>query len=385
VSLFVLLAWSEVSSAALPYLLTQPTPEDIQLIAELHTNILFTYIPESLKGMAQQLGRIRHKSSVPALEDLLKKCDDIEKQNPRYEVVEAVNVARAYGIHALARLSKRFPKCRQIINDNFKISRPTGIAVIQARYPDTVRLIANEINRLFSEYPSITSDRTMVNDIKSRYPGISFIMDSRFAEDPEAVDEKLLSAMLDTAVVIEQSRSPQAVTICRRMLSHEGSFYWEKLVYRAVANLSIHPARRYEFLRSRLNTSRNKDRDECSWDLGNPDSIFFSIKNISSEAFLLLSMWRMPYSLQQKVNDTTKSLNSKSFTARAAAIDCLATTPGSTRSLKGVLYSKDPATRRFMAIRLSTETNNVARAILKRLADDKDPAVSAEAFRHLKY
>ena len=34
--------------------------------------------------------------------------------------------------------------------------------------------------------------------------GIAFIMSSRFTDDPEAVDEKLLAAMLDTAV--DQSR-----------------------------------------------------------------------------------------------------------------------------------------------------------------------------------
>jgi hypothetical protein len=366
------------------YILNQPTPEDLQNLAEIHTNIILTYIPESLKGMAHQLGRIRHRDSLKALEDLLRKCDEIEKQNPRYEVVEAVNVARAYAMFSLARLSKQFPAARRIIHDYFRISRPTGIAIIKSRYPDMLKLIIAEIDRLYTEYPSVTRDRQTVNEIRSRYAGVGFIMDARFREEPEAVEEELLDAMFATAVVIEQSRSGKALPVCRRLLSHEGAFYWEKLVYRAVANLAVHPARRYEFLRQRLQYARNKARDECTWDLSNPDSILFSIKNISSEAFLLLSMWRMPYSLQQKISDTVPALKSRSFTARAAAIDCLATTPASTRQLKSVLYDKDPNTRRFLAIRLSTETNTIARSILKKLADDDDPAVRTEAFRWLK-
>lgn len=366
------------------YLLNQPTPEDLQNLAQIHTNILLTYIPESLKGMAQQLGKIRHRDSLTALEDLLRKCDEIEKQNPRYEVVEAVNVARAYAMFSLARLSKQFPAARRVIQDHFKISRPAGIALIKSRYPDMLKLVTAEIDRLFSEYPSVTRDRRTVNDIKSRYSGVGFIMDARFSEEPEAVEEELLDAMFATAVVIEQSHSAKALPVCRRLLSHEGAFYWEKLVYRAVANLAIHPSRRYEFLRQRLQYARNKARDDCTWDLSNPDSILFSIKNISSEAFLLLSMWRMPYSLQQKISDTVPALQSRSFTARAAAIDCLATTPASTRHLREVLYNKDPDTRRFLAIRLSTETNTIAGALLKRLVDDEDPAVRTEAFRWLK-
>jgi len=340
-------------------------------------------VPGYLRSAASKLGRIHHPDSVAALNAILERCAEIDEMSSRTTAGKQTDIARAYAMYSLARLSPEFSECHRIIEDHFAINRPVCIALARSKYQPLFKLFSDELVRLFSLYPSTCKSPELAATLATSHPGVAFLMNSRSDGGTDVVDEEFLNAMLDAAVILESTRSRKAFPVCKQMLRHDGSYLWEKLVYRAIARLRVGPMQRYDFLRKRLRLARSKENDKCKWDWTNQDSIVFSIRNTSAEAFLLLTMWHMPVSMKMKVADVLPSLESTSFTARAAAIDRMATTPQTTRKLARALQSKDVDTRRFLAVRLSAETNGVAAAMLRKLAEDGDEGVALEATKAL--
>jgi len=342
------------------------TDAELKTLAEIKDNIESSLGPILLQSSALKLGEINVYESVEMLGQVFQRCNEIQDDKNTDEINLAYNIARAYAIRSLIQLSEKFKNCNRIIENNFVVSRPIGIAMSKTDYEPMFKLFKNGVSDLNSKH-SRGKHSDNVSDFTRKFPEVEFTTKFYSKKKGVMVNDELLQGMLATAYVMEFSRNKEAFPVCKEMLKHSDSFLWEKYVYRSVARLKVSPRTIYSFLKSELIENRSKENDPCLWDLSNPNSILFSIKNISTEAYLILTMWRLKIPLKNKVYDTLPSLKSSSFTAKAAAIDCLATSPVALKAMSKYISKMDNNTQKFLAIRLSNETNSIAESILKRL------------------
>ena len=335
--------------------------------AQMSTNIQNCYNPYVLINASVKAGELGGIKSVDILKEILKKCDDLDYTYSSRQSGNQTDIARAYALFYLARQSVEFPHVKGIIEDNFALKRPICIALARAKYYNLYKLMDNEIWRLFSKYPSTINNKNVADEITLHHPGIKFILKNRYDSKDKIVDGKLLNAMLNFALSIETIRSSKYLDICKKVLGHSGSYLWDKPVIRAVMKIKTSDFSKYELIKKTLKSTRNTENDKCEWDFNNPATIVFSIKNISSEAYMILSLWRLNIERKKKVAETLQSLNSSSFTAKAAAVDRLASDEKTISILKKVLENNDVNLRRFLALRLAEETNAPARKLLKDL------------------
>jgi len=319
-----------------------------------------------LQSSALELGKIEAYESVGALERILQRCNEFEEDSDSPEIKHACNIARAYAFRSLIHLSGRFKNSNDIIKKYFVVSYPIGLAMSKAGYESMFDLFKDGVSKLNSKFPDIKSHEDL-SSLQIRIPEIEFSTKYNSHKKGEVRDEKLIQGMIASAYVMEFTRDKQAIPVCDEMLKHPGSFLWEKYVYRAMARLKISPWTIYSRLKNKLVDNRNKEDDPCLWNLSVPESIVFSIKNISTEAYLILTIWRLKVPLKNKVYVTLPSLKSTSFTARAAAIDCLATSPQALKAMAKYIPRLDDDSRKFLALRLEGETNSVAQRILKNI------------------
>jgi len=339
-------------------------------IAQILTNVQDSYSPEFLAEAAIKIGKLDGIKSINALGGILKRCDELDFANSVQQSGNQTDVARAYAMFYLARQSKKILSAKSLIADNFAMKRPICIALAKANYYDLYRLMNNEISRLFSKYPSTIENKDFTEKISLHHPGIKFILKNKTCSENKIVNEELLNAMLDFAVSMETIRSSKYFALCKKVLGHDGSYLWNKPVIRAVMKNKTSSFNKYELIKKQLRLVRNTENDKCEWNFNKPETVLFSIKNVSSEAYLILSLWRLNIELNKKISETLPSLNSSSFTARAAAVDCLASNEKTIPQLKKVLESNDDNLHRFLALRLAEETNTPAIDLLKRLGKD---------------
>ncbi len=337
---------------------------DVQL-AQVLTNVQNSYSSEFLVKAAIKIGKSDGIKSIDALGEILKRCDELDFANSAQRSGNQTDIVRAYAMFYLARQSKKISNAKNLIEDNFAMKRPVCIALAQAKYYDLYRLMNNEISRLFSKYSSTLKDKDLVEKISLYHPGIEFILKNKTGSENKIVDEELLDSMLDFALSVEDMRSSKYFNLCKKVLGHDGSYLWDKPVVRAVMKNKTSDFNKYELIKKRLKATRNAENDKCEWDFNKPETILFSIKNISSEAYLILSLWRLNIELNKKMSETLSSLNSSSFTARAAAVDRLASNEKTIPVLKKVLESSDDNLKHFLVRRLSEETNAPAIELLK--------------------
>ena len=346
---------------------------------ELRANVQNAYTPEVLRGIAFELSQRPEADSVPLLEAILERCNAFEQGEFGRVNPGSVNVTRAYALYALCILARTQPGANHLIEENFRITRPIGLAMLKARYPKLLALIQRAVDSMSGmSRPSDAGGAT------ADLPGVAFVQqwyDGGRAPQPDA---EMIATMRDAAVVLEWSRSRNALPILIKMVAHPAAPYWRKRAYRAIADLNTQDSTRFGVLRDQLQRVRGDEPDACRWDLAHPESIRFSIDTISAEAFLVLALWRLDVPLRNKAAVTLPSLTSGSFTARAAAIDRLASTPQSAQLLARVVDYNDDATRQFLAVRLGFETNAASRAVLQKLTQDKTPSVAAAARKALE-
>ena len=299
------------------------TITDSQL-AQISTNIQNCYAPVFLISAAVRVGKLGGNKSVDVLAEILKKCDELDLSRASRNSGNQTDIARAYAMFYLARRSVEFPHAKGIIEDNFALKRPICIALSKAKYYDLYKLMNNEVSRLLSKYPSTINNKNIADEITLSHPGIKFILKNRYDSENKIVDEKLLDAMLNFALSIETIRSSKYLEICKKVLKHNGSYLWDKPVIRAVMKNKTSDFNKYQLIKNTLKSTRNTENDKCEWDFNNPATINFSIKNISSEAYMILSLWRLNIERKKKMAETINSLSSSSFTAKTAAIDRLA-------------------------------------------------------------
>ncbi len=344
------------------------TITDSQL-AQISTNIQNCYAPVFLISAAVRAGKLGGNKSVNVLEEILKKCDELDFSSVSRNSGNQTDIARAYAMFYLARKSVKFPHAKGIIEDNFVLKRPVCIALSKAKYHNLYKLMNNEVSRLLSKYPSTINNKNTADEISSSHPGIKFILKNRYDSENKIVDEKLLNAMLNFALSIEIIRSSKYLEICKKVLKHSGSYLWDKPVIRAVMKIKTSDFNKYQLIKSTLKSTRNTENDKCEWDFNNPATINFSIKNISSEAYMILSLWRLNIERNKKMAETINSLSSSSFTAKAAAVDRLASDKKTIFYLRKILESNDVNLRKFLALRLAEEANAPARKLLKEFGE----------------
>ncbi len=364
---------------------------------------------DELRQYAIRLGELRDARSVAALGAVLRRCDVLESGDVATVNPKSIDITRAYAMNALVRLSAYDRGADTLIREHFRISPAVCLALVKSGYAPVYDLMDKAIAR----YTSVAPDEMTIEALRPLTPMLQFALRARpdfFRDAPAALPRDTLNAPRDrrrnapapddedefyrvtterdlvdrmtmAAVILDHTRAPQALRPLEQLLQHRYAFLWDKPVYRAIYNVRLAPEQRAGVLRRQLRAVRNRDRDECVWNWDQPASIVFSIDDISSEAMALLTFWRLPGTSAAKLAEAAPSLESSSFTARAAAIDCLASLPQAPRQLLPVLQARDPHTRRFLALRLGMETNRAARAILTQLARDRDPAVAAAARR----
>jgi len=352
--------------------------EDEQF-AQLSTNILFCYTPGVLVSASMKAGKMGGNKSIYIQEKILKKCDEFDYSYTSKQSGNQTDIARAYAMFYLAAHSAKIPFARGVIEDHFALKRPICIALTKAKYKNLYKLLDNEISRLFSKYPSTIRDETLADEISVLHPGIKYILNNRYDSKDKVVDKKLLNAMLNFALSIETIRASKYLKLCNKVLNHDGSYLWDKPLCRSAMKIKSSDFNKHELIKNRFKSTRNSENDNCEWDFNNPETISFSIKNISSEAYLILSLWRLNVELKKKISETMPSLESSSFSAKAMAIDRLATDEKAIPALNKVLESNDDNLKRFLALRLADETNASARKLLKKLAEDSNKEVSDEA------
>ncbi|RLD09841.1 MAG: hypothetical protein DRI44_07615 [Chlamydiae bacterium] len=340
--------------------------KDSQL-AQLSTNVQNCYSADFLINSAIEAGKAGGDKSVDVIAEILKKCNELDYVSTIRHTGNQTDIARAYAMFYLAKSSKKIPRAVGIIEDNFKLKRPICMALSKAKYHNLYKLMNKEISRLFSKYPSTINDKTLANEISKIHPGIKFILENRIGAKDEIVNDELLQAMLDFALSMETIRLSKYMSLCRTVLKHNGSYLWDKPVIRAVMKNKTSGFNKYELIKKELKLTRNTENDKCEWDFNKPETVLFSIKNISYEAYLILSLWRLNIDLNKKMSETLPSLNSSSFTAEAAAVDCLASNKKTIPQLKKVLESNDDKLKYFLALRIAEETNAPAMNLLKKL------------------
>jgi len=339
-------------------------------IAQVLTNVQNSYSSAFLMETSIEIGKSCSSKSVDVLTEILKRCDELDYINSTQQAGNQTDIVRAYAIFYLARQSDKILRAKTIIEDNFVMKRPICIALSKAKYYNLYKLMDNEISRLFSKYPSTINDKNAVADIIARHSGIRFILKNKIGAENKVVNKELLDAMLDCALSVESIRLSKYFTLCKKMLEHEGSYLWNKPVIRAVMKNKTSNFNKFNLIRKELKSARNKETDNCEWNLNQPETVTFSIKNISYEAYLAISLWRLNVELKKKISEILPSLASSSFTARAAAVDCLASNEKTIPILEKVLESNDEDLRKFLALRIENETNAPAKKLLRKLKKD---------------
>ena len=345
------------------------TPAMHAELAEIRSNITESTYPEILRNSARRLGAIKADECIDLLSLILDKCDEFERTVSSNAGRDDAMQGRAYAMYALIQLAEYSPRVHSVIADHFVIDRGIGQAMLVAHYPDLFSLLERQLQVLFDKYPGTASDEESAADLVSQFPAVRFTLASHPEDARQLVSAEFYRQMLDCAEILEHSRASDALPVCLKLLQHGAAYLWEKQTYRAILNLALPPHRRYDALRDQLQHVRNREHDDCTWDLTRPGSLFFSINAISAEAYLVIAIWYAPgIPFEQKTALIAPSLDSSSFTARAAATDVLASSPASTKTLAKLLQSTDPSTKRFLAVRLAGETNAYARVLISHLA-----------------
>ncbi|NLF40244.1 hypothetical protein GX586_12420 [bacterium] len=353
-------------------------------LVEIESNLVDCVIPEMLRNSAVRLERIPDQRSVALLEQVLKNCNELEKSISAGPGQYDVQRARAQAVYALVRLSRQFPNAMSLVERNFVIDRGVGIAMAAAKHNALYGLMERALADCFERDGKKDAELTENSELEMDYPGVLFAVKSRGIEKDPLVSAVTMKNVMESVEILEKSKSELALPVLDRIINQEHGYLWEKPAYRAIANLGLPSRRMYDTLKFYLQRARAREKDECTWDLDKTDSVQFSISSISAEAYLVLALWRVQGApVSMRTADITPSLESTSFTARAAAIDALASSPASQRALSKAAQSRDQATRRFVAVRLANETNANARAVLTFLAKDKDATVAGQAKKAL--
>lgn len=377
--------------------------EEIQRYAGLAREALSA---DELRQYAVRLGELPDARSIAALGAVLRRCEVLESGTVASVNPKSIELARAYAMNALVKLRAYDRSADTLIREHFRITPAVCIALVKSRYAPVYELMEAEIARQLRGLP----DEVSVKELEPLTPMLQCAVRARpdFFRDapdepgehggrtasgsgtprtPDDDDEEhrvttqrgIIDTMISAAVILDHTRAPRALKPLELLLQHRYAFVWDKPVYRAIYNVRLPAGQRAMALRRALRAARNRDRDTCRWDWNQPSSIVFSIDDIASEAMLVLTLWRLPGSIAAKTAEVQPSLQSSSFTARAAAIDCLASDAAASKALAPVLQARDVNTRRFLAYRLAMETNATARAILRRVARDPDPSVASVA------
>ncbi len=311
--------------------------ENAELFAEASTNIQYAYTPDSLLSPAITVGKIIGPKSVNLLEKILKKCDELDQAFSTKKYGNHTDIVRAYVMYYLARQSKRVFFAKKIIEDNFRLNRPVCFALYKAKFQDLYRLIDKEIVHLFANHKNIINDKTFIETVSQKHPGIRFITRSRVDTVKSIVDEELLDAMIDFAYIVETMRDPKYMNLCKKVLDNEGSYFWNKLIYRAILKMKTSNFNKFIVLKNEMNAARNTEKDKCEWNFNDPETIELSIKNISAEAYLVFAISHLKkIDLKERIDLILPSLKSSSFSARAMALDCLLSNKKTKRFVKNI-------------------------------------------------
>jgi hypothetical protein len=349
--------------------------DDELSIAELRQRINQAYTPEVLRGIALALSSRPEPEAVTALEEIMAQCDAFETGERGRVSQGTIDITRAYALYALGVVAKTQRSAHGVIQDNFRIAQPIGVALLKARYVRLPELIERHVTTLLGS--GRAADQAPEED--RQLPGVSFTRASYTSGLRPAPDAGLVAEARDAAVILEWSRSRGALPLMLKLLSHPGDPLWRKRVYRALMSMKAPDSTKLGVLREQLKQVRGDESDRCRWDMRRPESVRFAIDTISAEAYLVLALWRLDIPLRSKAALSLPSLESPSFTARAAAIDRLAGAPQSAQLLMRAVSHADDDTRHFMALRLEHETNDAARAVLMELSKDSSPDVAATA------
>jgi hypothetical protein len=360
--------------------------------AAVDDDIGTTISPAALRAYVQQAGATAAVVNVRVLARVLERCAVLASGRVAQMPGADVDVTRACALYAVARMIGRVPEAEAVVRQYFCINRAVGSAILAAQPALLMPLLDREINRIFQDNRVMLSPRDLaqscpdtqfelwshglLDNAQVNAPDADAPMDEAKTAAPEHVfDCRCVTAMRDAAVLLERAHTARARDICLLLLRHERAFLWEKQVYRAMARMPLTPQSRFTLLTTRLRMVANKETDTCRWNWAAPDAQIFTLKTCSAEAQLVLLCWTLAVPVRDKVQITLPSLKSKSFTARAAAIDRLASVPALLPQLKPVVRAPDVDTRRFLALRLAQETGAMVRTFLDALSQDADDTV----------
>ena len=289
-------------------------------IEEIATNIVEYSEPTYFPRMAFELGRFPCDDSLMALNLIWAKCQ--EKPNPYVSRTtrEDIYTARAYVLYALARIGMKYAPGQKMLNDYFEISRPLGIALLQAKNGSLLKYLKRGVSSLSGNIELVSSD-TELHLMKRYISGSEFILKNCPDLNGQGIRFEDYKRVLEAIALLEISHSKEALPLLKLLLGREESRYWDKPIFRAVYNLDLTDEEKFEFYKTAYKETKNKTADKAPGNLkGEPE---FDIRYISGEAHLILLMSRLNVPLKEKGSFYEKSLASRSFSAKEAVVDAM--------------------------------------------------------------
>lgn len=353
------------------------TGAEVNHIREIATNVVEVSEPYYFPRLAFELGKYPCMESLNALSLMWGKCQVEPNPYTSSTTRDDLYIARAYILYSVARIGSTFPPGAQMLKEHSEISRPLGMAFLQAKSNALISFLKKGVPGLIGSIKPASSD-TEVYLMKKFIPGTDFIIKNCPDLNGEGIRFEDLRRMLEAICLLEMSGSKDALPLLNQMLGTNDARYWEKAVFRAVYNLDITDEEKFEFYKRAYAMTKNKTVDKAPKNLkGEPE---FSIRNISGEAHLILLVSRLDIPIKEKGQLYEKSLVSKSFTAKEAVVDAMIR-EGLFKNLMAVFSgrNKDMNLAQFAIYRLGYDASAGSKDILKKLVKGENKTLAETA------
>ena len=233
------------------------TGAEVKHIREIATNVVEVSEPYYFPRLAFELGKYPCMESLEALNLMWGKCQVEPNPYTSSTTRDDLYIARAYILYSVARIGSTFPPGAQMLKEHSEISRPLGMAFLQAKSNALISFLKKGVPGLIGSVKPASSD-TEIYLMKKFIPGAAFIIKNCPDLNGEGIRFEDLRRMLEAICLLEMSGSKDALQLLNQMLGTNDARYWEKAVFRAVYNLDITDEEKFEVYKRAYAMTKNK-------------------------------------------------------------------------------------------------------------------------------
>ena len=151
------------------------TGAEVKRIKEIATNVVEVSDPYYFPRLAFELGKYPCMESLDVLNLMWGKCQEAPNPYTSSTTRDDIYVARAYILYSVARIGSTFPPGTQMLKEHSEISRPLGMAFIQAKSNALISFLKKGVPALIGSVKAASSD-TEIYLMKKFIPGTEFII-----------------------------------------------------------------------------------------------------------------------------------------------------------------------------------------------------------------